>query len=377
MEENTMETMLDYIRETSSVLEDIIERHSEFNRQLIDFYKANNYRRIHIIASGSSYNGSLCALYFMKKVLKTDIALSSPFTFANHESPYREDTMYMFISQSGCSTNILEAISTLKTQGFKAVCLTGRNDSDAEKIADLTVNWKCGEEKIGFVTKGVSSLVCFLICFSLDLALSSKAIDGDACRYYLEEMKKAQKIQPQYLERSIEFFNAHKDDFISSKRVVLLSSGPNFGTISEGALKISETCCISASACEAEEFLHGPLYPSTPDDLFLIVDNNTHSSSRRIIEIARALGDVSSKVFVLTNDSSIDGSKRISSDEETDALVSPLYKLTCLQILAHLTSENTNKYEPHQVVKNFKKANKVASKSRPDLYLDLQKIEEN
>ena len=37
-------------------------------------------------------------------------------------------------------------------------------------------------------------------------------------------------------------------------------------------------------------------------------------------------------------------------------------------------SEATNKYEPHEAVKQFKKANKVASKSRDNLYLNLQKV---
>ena len=369
-----METMLDYIRQTPSVLLNIIDNHKEYTEKLIDFYKENGYDRIHFVASGSSYNGTLCALYFMKDILQTEIGLSTPFTFENHED-CRKDTLYIFVSQSGCSTNILSAISKLKNQGYKCACLVGRDDSDAEKIADVTLNWKVGEEKIGFVTKGVSSLACFLMCFSLRLAEEQNFVDEKTYHYYLDEMRKTQKIQPQLLDNTIKVFEDNKNDFLGLKKVILLSSGPNIGTITEGALKISETCCISGQAFEAEEFLHGPIYPSTPEDLFIIVDNNDHPSSERMIAIANALKDISEKVYVLSNDSAFDETHRFSTDLQSDPLVSPLYKLTCLQVLAYLITENTNRYEPHEKIKLFKKANKVASKSRANLYLDLQKIE--
>ncbi len=369
-----METMMDYIKETPAVLLNIIDHHEEYTKQLINFYKDNNNERIHFIASGSSYNGTLCALPFMKQILKTEISLTTPFSFENHEL-YHKDTMYIFVSQSGCSTNILSAMNKLKEQGCRCACLVGREDSDAEKIADLTVNWKVGEEKVGFVTKGVSSLACFLMCFASDQARENRTISEETHQYYLDEMRKTQKIQPELLDNTISVFERNKEDFLGLKRVILLSSGPNFGTITEGALKISETCCISGQAFEAEEFLHGPLYPSTPDDLFIIVDNNDHPSSQRMIAIAKALTDVSDKVYVLSNDQSFDQSHRFTTDSESDPLVSPLYKLTCLQVLAYLITENSNHYEPHEKIKLFKKANKVASKSRANLYLDLQKIE--
>ena len=369
-----METMLDYIKETPSVLLNIINNNEDYTKQLISFYKDNNYDRIHFIASGSSYNGTLCALPFMKQILKTEISLTTPFSFENHEL-YHKDTMYIFVSQSGCSTNILSAMTKLKENGNQCACLVGREDSDAEKIADITINWQVGEEKIGFVTKGVSSLACFLMCFSLNLAKENKIINNDDYQHYLYEMRKTQKIQPQLLDNTISVFENNRNDFLGLKRIILLSSGPNFGTITEGALKISETCCISGQAFEAEEFLHGPLYPSTPEDLFIIVDNNDHPSSQRMIAIAKALKDVSDKVYVLSNDQSFDQSHRFTTDSESDPLVSPLYKLTCLQVLAYLITENSNHYEPHEKIKLFKKANKVASKSRANLYLDLQKIE--
>ena len=94
-----------------------------------------------------------------------------------------------------------------------------------------------------------------------------------------------------------------------------------------------------------------------------------------MLDIANALKDITKKVYVITDSEKIDEDHRFSVSDHTCKYTSVLYKLTCLQTIACLMTESSNHYEPHECVKAFKKANKVASKSRENLYLDLQKIE--
>lgn len=368
-------TMLDYIRETPDVLNEIIDHSHAYTKELVDHYIAEGYEGICFIASGSSNNGCLCARPLMQYYLDCEIDIYAPFTFVHHEIGHLHNRMCIAVSQSGCSTNTLDALRALKENGHKAYCLVGRDDCDAKEIADLTVNWQVGEETVGFVTKGVSSLVCFLMCFSLELA---KALDlrMDEARYQkmIRKLKEAVEIQPEMVAEAFRIFDLHKEDFIGRQKVILLSSGPNYGTACEGALKIAETSCITAQAFEAEEFLHGPIYPSTPDDLFIVIDNTDDDSSRRMIDIAHALKDISSKVYVISNDPSFDDGHAFRTTKETCMYRSPLYKLACLQTLSYLMTNETNRYEPHEAVKAFQKANKVSSKSRKDLYQNLQNL---
>jgi glucoselysine-6-phosphate deglycase len=311
---------------------------------------------------------------FMKEVLKTAVELYTPFTFEMHESDHIAKQMIIVISQSGCSTNIISVLKKLREKGHKTLCLTGRDDCDARDIADLTVNWRVGEEKVGFVTKGVSSLACFLMCFALELGKTLGKVSDEKYAHGKKQLKKTQQIQPEMLEKTIEVFEENKELFKGPKRVILLSSGPGYGTACEGALKIAETSCIDAFAYEAEEFLHGPIYPSSEDDLFLVIDNSDASSSARIVDIALALQDISERVFLLSNDERFPQERRFSLSDTTCQHTSVLYKLTCLQALSYFMTMQSNRFEPKECVKRFKRANKVASKSREGLYLDLQKI---
>ena len=370
-----METMLDYIKQTPDVVNNIINNSKAYTKELVDFYKANNYESIYLIASGSSYNGCLIAKQFMEHILGKEVRLQTPFTFYNHETLSLDKTMLIAVSQSGCSTNTLDCIKLLKEKGYKTACLVGRENNDAKNIADLTVNWQVGEEKIGFVTKGVTSLACFLYVFALELALSLNIINETKIEHAKSQLLKTQTIQPEIVNNTIELFNANKDDFINRSKAIFLSSGPNYATVTEGALKIKETSCIVAEQYEIEEFLHGPLYPSTPDDLIIIVDNNDDPSSDRMVEIANALLDVTTKVYMISSTDKFNNKNhQIRTSADTCCHTSPLYKLSALQTLAYLMTEATNKYEPHENIKQFKKANKVATKSKDNLYLNLQNI---
>lgn len=369
-----METMLNYINETPRRYKDIIDNSYEYTRELVSFYLDNNCKDLYLIASGSSYNGCYCAISFIKHITGLNVTLETPFNFINHEIDYIDRQMFIAISQSGCSTNTLDAIKVLKEKDVKVAALVGRDDCDAKDIADITVNWRPLEEKIGFVTKGVSTLACFLMCFALELKKALNNLDEDKYQHIKNKLSEVIDIHPEMVESTIDLFNDHKKDFTSRSDVYVLSSGPNLGTAKEAALKIAETSCINAYAYEVEEFLHGPLYPLTDEALILIIDNNDDPSSSRMIDIALALKDITDKVYVISNDNRFDDDHSFRTNRQTCLHRSPLYKLACVQTLAYLMSEATNKYEPHEKIKQFKKANKVSSKSRDNLYLDLQKV---
>ena len=57
-------------------------------------------------------------------------------------------------------------------------------------------------------------------------------IEEERYAYYLNELYKTVKIHQEMQKKTEEIFNLNKADFLGRNRVVLLSSGPNFGTAS-------------------------------------------------------------------------------------------------------------------------------------------------
>lgn len=367
-------TMMDYINETPEVVLNNVKNSKALVGKLVDFYLENGYQDVVVVASGSSYNGAMCARTYMRKYLQCEVKMLAPFTFVNYEHQYiNPKSMLVFISQSGCSTNTLDAIRFAKEKGCKTVCLVGRDDNDAKDIADLTLNWGCGEEKVGFVTKGVVTLALYLMLFALETALIVKRISEEDYQGQLAQFRLAMEIHPQMVEETKKKFEQNFKAFTSKDNMYVLGTGPSYGVAIEAALKISETNGLMAVGVETEEFLHGPIYPTNPDTLVLVIDNNANKSTERSVDIAKANNIITEKTFCITNSENYDDARSFRTEKQTSCHVSVLYKLACIQTLSYLMTMATNKFEPHPTMKRWKKTNAVAAKSRANLYLDLQK----
>ena len=77
------------------------------------------------------------------------------------------------------------------------------------------------------------------MAFALELSRSLQRIEEDRYNDYLEELYKTVKIHPLLQKETEKIFYQNLTDFTGRNRVILLSSGPNFGTASEGSLKIA------------------------------------------------------------------------------------------------------------------------------------------
>lgn len=367
-------TMMNYIKQTPEVVLENIANVKQLVSKLKDFYLEGDYTDIVIVASGSSYNGCMCARTYMRKYLQTEVKIVTPFTLKNYEFQYIGKSMFMFVSQSGCSTNTIDAARFIKEKGYKTVGVVGRDDCDLKDDVDLIMNWGVGEEKIGFVTKGVVTLATFLMLFALETSVAKGIYDETEYNSQINMLKKAMEIHPKMVEETIRKFEMNKEAFTGKKNMYVLGSGPSYGVALEGALKIAETNCITAYPVETEEFLHGPIYATNPDTLVLVIDNNANPSTRRSVDIAIANKVVTEKTFAITNDPLFDDGHAFRSGEETSCHIGALYKLACVETLAYLMTMNTNQFEPHENIKAFKRLNAVASKSRSNLFMDLQKV---
>lgn len=367
-------TMMDYIRQTPEVCLNNISNSKTLVSKIKDFFIEGIFSDIVIVASGSSYNGCMCARTFLRKYLQCEVKIVTPFTLKNYEFQYISNSLFIFISQSGCSTNTIDACKFIKDKGYKTVGVVGRDDCDLKEYTDLIVNWGVGEEKIGFVTKGVVTLALFLMLFALETSLEKGVIDLEEYNKQIDQLKLAMEIHPVMVDETIKKFELNKDVFTKKNNIYILGTGPSYGVALEGSLKIAETNCVTAYPVETEEFLHGPIYATNPDSLVIVIDNNANPSTIRSIDIAIANKVVTEKTYAITNSLNFDENHSFRSSKETSCHVSVLYKLACLETLAYLMTINTNKFEPHKNIKQFKRNNAVASKSRSNLFMDLQKV---
>lgn len=350
-------TMLTYIEQTPAQLKLNVERSEELTAELVDLYAQKPCHSIWIVACGSSSNGSQCARYFMMKYLQREVKIVSPATFIYGEHDLHEDDFVFVISQSGCSTNSIEALDELRKLGITAIGLTGNVDSDFKDHADLVVDYGVGEETVGYVTKGVTTLAQFLMLFAIEAGARTGIVSPEQRTELLNEMADAPRRHEIVQRETRDLYKRHQADFTSMTVVNHCGFLQGYGIACEGALKFGETIQIPSFAYEGEEWIHGPNLQLTPNYTVVCVDHLTEGSDR-LVDIYLAARTVTDHAFIVTNSERVDDDHAIRLPFEIkEPLMMPLYVLPFYQIIAHQATTDLHRWEKHPLFEErFRKA---------------------
>lgn len=338
-------TMEDYVRQTPNVCLENIKNYKLLTKPLIDIIKDKCISRIILVASGSSNNACYCAKPFLEKVLQIEVKIITPFVYTMYESKIKEDEQLIFITQSGLSTNTIEAVKKANSLGYHTICITANTQTDIRKIADIVIDYGAGEELVGYVTKGVTTLILFLMLF---------AVTYTSDEMYLIDIKKAIELNEVMIDKSMQFIKKHYKKFTSMQNCFICASGSNTGTAMESALKIGETIHIPSFNYEIEEYIHGPNLQLTPSYSILFYDNED-AASERLYNIYAATRQVSENCFLITNNLEYkDEENVLFIENDVCSELKSLIYIVFPQLLSGIVSKDMNSNLQHPLMKRFK-----------------------
>ena len=291
-------TMLDYIADCPEFIRNNVADSAALTKPLVDEYVNGGYKNIWIVACGSSSNGSLCARQFIRRHLKCEVKIVTPFHFVSSENDFGETDMVVVVSQSGYSLNALDAIKVIEAKGRRCIGLTGDFNSDLGKVCDVVANYGVGRETVAYVTRGVTTLALFFMLFAVEAAVRlgiKTAAEGEAVK---QQLLKAADINAAVQAQTPSFIKEHYRQLSGMTNAYVCGVGANLGTASEGALKFGETVSIPTAVYEVEEYIHGPNIQMTPRYSVFLIDGG--EGTERIHRIFEGTQIVTDNVFLLT-----------------------------------------------------------------------------
>lgn len=337
-------TMKDYIYATPQRVIDNTSNAQELTQQLVELFLQKNYTQITFVASGSSYTAIQCARGFISKTLNLEVKVINPYSFSEYDYQYVKDDHFIIITtQSGASTNCINALKRLKSIHHDCYVLTGNINSDCQQYADTIIDWGCGIETMGYVTLGVVTLVVYLMLFAVYCA---KALgikdDVDYChKQILKAMNNHQKV----CLKTEAFIQKHYQSLMQMDRVYILGAGCNYGTALEGALKIGETVKVLAIAYEQDEFLHGPALQLNPKYTTFVIDSGDHTSEHAM-QVFEALNIITPHNFMITPQHSHKDTV-LTIPDTCDEPFTCLYYLPFFELIAEVISTDLNSKPSH------------------------------
>lgn len=281
------------IFEQANVLENLLCTHVNDNNYIL-FDVPVDIQKVVIVASGSSYHCARYAadLFGNAANIEARAIYSSEFLLKS-AVPHDNDILYVFITQSGETSDTNSALRKAKEFGMRTLCITNKKGSTIWEASDFKIDCCAGEEKSIAATK---SLTTQMLCCTL-LVLKYAAHKGIDIAPYIKELKELSN----YVERTYELQPQIKKcaKFLSKfKNIVITADGISYAIAKETSLKIKETSYINVYSNILGEFMHGhvAILNNKPAFIHISVNELSYTAIKNLHKIQE---DYNPPMFIL------------------------------------------------------------------------------
>jgi glucosamine--fructose-6-phosphate aminotransferase (isomerizing) len=235
-------------------------------------------------ARGSSDHAATFAKYLIETRLNILTSSAAPSVTSVYEAtPNLEGVVFIAISQSGASPDLLATVRAAKDAGAMVVALVNAESSPLAQAADFTVPLCAGIERSVAATKSyiasLSAIIQLVGSWRRDADLLS-ALSG----------------APTLLERAWQLdWTAAVARLRFATDLYVIGRGLGLGIAQEAALKFKETCGLHAEAVSSAEVRHGPMAlirPGFPVLMFAQNDETLGGVEALATELAARRADV-------------------------------------------------------------------------------------
>lgn len=320
------------IREQPDVLERILR---EGRVQIEDVGAAVRRRQprfVAFVARGTSDHAALYAKYLVETRLGLPAGLVSPSTATVYDArPQLRDVLFVGVSQSGGSPDLVEPMTRAAAAGAITVAVTNAADSPLSRVAEFHLDVLAGPEKAVAATKTYTAQLLTLYLFVE--ALAGNANPG------LDELPEQARTVLDCDDAVARLATRYR----FADQMVVTSRGYNYPTALEAALKLMETSYLVAHGFSAADLLHGPM--AMIDRGFpVIVVLPPGKGGRALRPVLDRLGELGADTLIIGEGEAASlGTVGLSLPRLGPEVVSPILTIMPIQQLAfHLAVQRGN-----------------------------------
>lgn len=239
-----------------------------------------------LCARGSSDHAGLFAKYLFERELGIPVSSVAPSIASVHGIDLRlPRTLFLAISQSGQSPDILQSTASAARSGAITACIVNDTQSKLAELCDIVIPMEAGPERSVAATK---SFICSL---SALCAIAAALSDSAALRNAIDAL-------PASLHQALEMnWRAATNGLVAARSLFVLGRGVGFAIASEAALKLKETCALHAEAFSAAEVQHGPM-ELIENQFVLLVFETEPAAHDGVDDAVRRFIDAGASVFL-------------------------------------------------------------------------------
>ena len=211
-----------------------------------------------LIGCGTAYHSCLMAKYWFEENTTLDVTIDVASEFRYRKNRFKNDNLYIFVSQSGETADTYAALDLCNKNDMKTCSVVNVIESSIARDSNFVLPIHCGPEIGVASTKAFMGQMLVLYILILKLGILRKDLDKDL---YLNKIKDL-KVLPKLVEQTLlteSKIQTVSSSFTDAKGSMFLGRGFSYPIALEGALKLKELAYVHAEGYPAGEMKHGPL----------------------------------------------------------------------------------------------------------------------
>ncbi|GHE55834.1 glutamine--fructose-6-phosphate aminotransferase [isomerizing] [Streptomyces longispororuber] len=300
----------------------------------LDAHDARKVRRVKILGCGTSYHAGMIGAQMIEEMARipADAEPASEFRYRN--AVVDPDTLYVAVSQSGETYDVLAAVQELKRKGARVFGIVNVVGSAIAREADAGVYVHAGPEVCVVSTKCFTNTTVAFALLALHLGRIRDLSVADGKRIIAGLRQLPAQIE-QMLAREDEIKKLAQE-FAEAKSMLFIGRVRGYPVAREASLKLKEVSYIHAEAYPASELKHGPLAliePALPT-VAIVPDDDLLEKNRAALEEIKAR---SGRILAVAHQEQEKADHTIVVPKNEDEL-DPILMGIPLQLLAYHTA---------------------------------------
>lgn len=254
----------------------------------LDPREARGVRRVKILGCGTSYHAGQIGAQMIEELacIPSDAEPASEFRY--RDPVVDPDTLYVAVSQSGETYDVLAAVQELKRKGARVLGLVNVVGSAIARETDGGIYVHAGPEVCVVSTKCFTNMVVSFALLALHLGRIRDLSVADGKRI-IEGLRKLPS-QIDEILKSEEDIKQLSAAYADAKSMMFIGRVRGYPVAREASLKLKEVSYIHAEAYPASELKHGPLAliePAMPT-VAIVPDDDLLEKNRAALEEIKA-----------------------------------------------------------------------------------------
>lgn len=279
--------MLKEIYEQSEVIKNTLSKRiksgiPDFTDDGLDKDYFKTVKQIHIIGCGSAMHVGLVGKGLIEKYAKVPTSVFVASEYRYNPPIKTDDTLCIFISQSGETADTLASLEYAKQNGYKTLSIVNAQNTAIAISSHNVIYTYAGIEIAVATTKGYTTQLAILSLIALKLSLERNMLTDTQVKSLTENLYNEVPIAIEKTLKEREKIKSLANKIKDNETAFYIGRGIDYYLCKEGSLKLKEISYINSQDNPAGELKHGTISLIVKDTPVIAIANDKNLITKTI-----------------------------------------------------------------------------------------------